>query len=326
MQSSIKSLYDLNSSIQALDNMQKQVEESLKMLLDKIKKQEERTQTQVNLSQSFLIAARANEKQKLVVFTKKGFDLDNASRNLASFSGVPVAREALVIKVSYCLYKLNEAKNDYNKAVKNRKNMQKKLDLNQKALKILKDTHEQVYLIGKHQSNQIRLYAIDATRKILSMENLQAQYKSTSDPNDSYSGNSNKSLNASGLGIDLSVYNEIERQFLEESSFDIIGGKIVAKRNKIFDRNEKDGNNKSNLERMQEGNAPLCEDGMSMELHHLKQENDGIIIELTSTEHKKYYKDLHLNNKESEINRNAFNTFRRNYYKKRAKELENETA
>ncbi|AFJ81925.1 hypothetical protein MWE_1186 [Helicobacter pylori XZ274] len=93
-------------------------------------------------------------------------------------------------------------------------------------------------------------------------------------------------------------------------------GKIVAKRNKIFDKNEKDGNNKSNLERMQEGNASLCKDGMSMELHHLKQEDDGIIIELISTEHKKYYKDLHLSKKESKINRSAFNAFRRNYYKK----------
>ncbi|GAA7461544.1 hypothetical protein ckin119_04510 [Helicobacter pylori] len=326
MQSSIKSLYDLNTSICALHEMQKQVQESLKTLLHEIKKQEERTQTQVDLSQSFLLVAKSNEVQKLAVVTKKGFDLANASRDLASFSGLPVAREALLVRVSYCSYKLNEAKNDYNKAVKNRKNMQKKLDLNQKALKILKDTHKQVYLTGKHQSNQIKLYAIDAAKKILGIKNLQAQYQSTSDPKDSYSDNLNKSLDASGLEIDLSIYNEIERQFLEESIFDIIGGKIVAKRNKIFDRNEKDGNNKSNLERMQDGNAPLCEDGMSMELHHLKQEDDGIVIELTSTEHKKYYKNLHLNNKESEINRNAFNTFRRNYYKKRAKELENETA
>nr|WP_231201410.1 hypothetical protein [Helicobacter pylori] len=33
-----------------------------------------------------------------------------------------------------------------------------------------------------------------------------------------------------------------------------------------------------------------------------------------------------MSKKESKINRSAFNAFRRNYYKKRAKELENETA
>ncbi len=159
------------------------------------------------------------------------------------------------------------------------------------------------FKFGKHQSNQINIYTTDAIRKISKIDSLQTQYRSTNDSRDLYSVKdiSNSDLSASDLGIDLSVYNEIERQFLEESVFDVVDGKIVSKRNKIFDKNEKDGNNKSNLERMQEGNAPLCKDGMSMELHHLKQEDDGIIIELTSTEHKKYYK-------------------------KRAKELENETA
>ncbi len=308
--------------------MQKEIQERLKMLLYKINQQIERIQTQVNLSKSFLIAAQANEAKKLAIVTKRGVEFAKASRDLASFSGLPIAREALATRVAYYSYKLNEAKNAYTKAIKNRKNMQKKLDLNQKALKILKNTQEQTHLIGKSKSNQISIYALSATRKILNIENLQAQYKLTSNANDLYHINDsfNKPFNISDLDIDLSAYNEVERKFLEESSFDVIDGKIVAKRNKIFNAQEKDGNDKSNLERMQEGNAPLCKDGMSMELHHLKQEDEGIVIELTSTEHKKYYKDLHLNKKESEIKRNAFNVFRRNYYKKRAKELENEAA
>ncbi len=328
MQSSIKSLDGLKTSVHALNNVQERVRENLKMLLHKIKKQKERVQTQITLSKSLLVTAKANEMQKLAVVTQKDVKFAKASRDLASFSGVPAAREVLATRVAYCLYKLNEAKNNHAKAVKNRKNMQKKLDLNQKALKILEDTQEQTLLVGRHQSNQINIYTTNAIRKISKIDSLQTQYRLTNDSRGLYSVKdiSNSDLSASDLGIDLSVYNEIERQFLEESVFDVVDGKIVSKRNKIFDKNEKDGNNKSNLERMQEGNAPLCKDGMSMELHHLKQEDDGIIIELTSTEHKKYYKDLHLSKKESEINRSAFNAFRRNYYKKRAKELENETA
>ncbi|ACD48465.1 hypothetical protein [Helicobacter pylori] len=140
MQSSIKSLDGLKTSVQALNNVQERVRENLKMLSHKIEKQKERVQTQITLSKSLLVTAQANEMQKLAVVTQKGAEFAKASRDLASFSGVLAAREGLATRVAYCLYKLNEAKNNHAKAVKNRKNMQKKLDLNQKALKILEDT------------------------------------------------------------------------------------------------------------------------------------------------------------------------------------------
>ncbi|GAA6985368.1 hypothetical protein ID0086_10470 [Helicobacter pylori] len=147
--------------------------------------------------------------------TQKGAKFAKASRDLASFSGVPAAREVLATRVACCLYKLNEARNNHAKAVKNRKNMQKKLDLNQKALKILEDTQEQTLLVGKHQSNQINIYTIDVIRKISKIDSLQTQYRLTNDSRDLYSVKdiSNSDISASDLGIDLSVYNEIERQF-----------------------------------------------------------------------------------------------------------------
>ncbi len=126
MQSSIKSLDGLKTSVQALNNVQERVRENLKMLLHKIKKQKESVQTQIALSKSLLIAARANEMQKLAVVTQKSVEFANASRDLASCSGVPAVREVLEARVAYCFYKLNEAKNNHDKAVKNRENMQKK--------------------------------------------------------------------------------------------------------------------------------------------------------------------------------------------------------
>ncbi|MGL2581306.1 hypothetical protein ACQJ5D_04825 [Helicobacter pylori] len=126
MQSSIKSLDGLKTSVQALNNVQERVRENLKMLLHKIKKQKESVQTQIALSKSLLIAAQANEMQKLAVVTQKSVKFTNASRDLASCSGVPAVREALAARVAYCFYELNEAKNNHAKAVKNRENMQKK--------------------------------------------------------------------------------------------------------------------------------------------------------------------------------------------------------
>ncbi len=52
-------------------------------------------QTQITLSKSLLITAQANEKQKLAVVTQKGIESAKASRDLASFSGVPAARERI---------------------------------------------------------------------------------------------------------------------------------------------------------------------------------------------------------------------------------------
>ncbi|WP_367703209.1 hypothetical protein E5P61_04900 [Helicobacter pylori] len=143
MQSSIKSLDGLKTSVQALNNVQERVRENLKMLLHKIEKQKESVQTQIALSKSLLVAAQANEKQKLAVVTQKSAEFAKASRDLVSCSGIPAVREASELRVACCSFKLNEAKNNHAKAVKNRKNMQKKLDLNQKALKILEDTQKQ---------------------------------------------------------------------------------------------------------------------------------------------------------------------------------------
>ncbi|GAB0054071.1 hypothetical protein YGH029_13930 [Helicobacter pylori] len=63
----------------------------------------------------------------MAVVTQKSVKFAKASKDLASCSGVPAVREVLAVRVGYCLYRLNEAKNNHAKAVKNRKNMQKNL-------------------------------------------------------------------------------------------------------------------------------------------------------------------------------------------------------
>ena len=114
----------------------------------------------------------------------------------------------------------------------------------------------------------------------------------------------------------------IEKALLKNARYVSIAGKLVAKRNSTFFPHVKDALGRSNIQRMKQGLAPIGKDGKAVELHHLKQKDDGLIIELTSKEHNINSKVLHQYKKESEINRNAFNKFKKLYWQKRAKDFE----
>jgi F0F1-type ATP synthase membrane subunit b/b' len=73
-----------------------------------------------------------------------------------------------------------------------------------------------------------------------------------------------------------------------------------------------------NIKEMLKGNAPFGYDGQRVNLHHLKQQRTGPIVELMATEHKKNYKVLHRYTKVSEIDRKEFAIFRKAWWKHRA--------
>ena len=113
----------------------------------------------------------------------------------------------------------------------------------------------------------------------------------------------------------------LEKTLLKNAKYVSRAGKLVAQRNSTFFPHVKDALGRSNIDRMKEGLAPLGKDGKAVELHHLKQKDNGMIIELTSKEHNVNSKVLHRYKKESEIDRNAFNKFKKQYWKERAKDL-----
>ncbi len=81
-----------------------------------------------------------------------------------------------------------------------------------------------------------------------------------------------------------------------------------------------------NLSRMENGRPPIGIDKEPIQLHHLKQQNGGVLIEmLAKDEHRKEYKMLHRYKNESEIDRNKFNAFRNSYWKVRARKLQDMT-
>ena len=114
----------------------------------------------------------------------------------------------------------------------------------------------------------------------------------------------------------------IEKELLKNAKYVEVYGKVVAKRNDIFDPYYRDALGRTNIERMKQGLAPIGVDGKSVELHHLKQEDDGIIVEVLSSEHKSYYKELHRYKSQSEIDREDFNRWKMRYWRKRAEDFE----
>ena len=80
---------------------------------------------------------------------------------------------------------------------------------------------------------------------------------------------------------------------------------------------------RTNIERMEQGLAPIGHDGKSINLHHKDQTNNSDILEITATEHRKRYAELHTNTGQtpSQINRKEFSNWRSRYWRNRAKEF-----
>ncbi len=99
----------------------------------------------------------------------------------------------------------------------------------------------------------------------------------------------------------------------------MINGKTALIRTDI-DLNLVDELGRTNLRRMELGLAPLDANGASYELHHIGQEADATLAILTQTEHDNA--TLHGYKIISEINRKAFATQRRKFWKTMATVLE----
>lgn len=77
----------------------------------------------------------------------------------------------------------------------------------------------------------------------------------------------------------------------------------------------------TNLDLIKEGKAPYGPDGEQINLHHIGQKHDSPLAELTNTEHKQNDGILHDKIKDSEIDRSAFRTDRRQYWQARYESL-----
>ncbi|MBI1681497.1 HNH/ENDO VII family nuclease [Citrobacter portucalensis] len=83
---------------------------------------------------------------------------------------------------------------------------------------------------------------------------------------------------------------------------------------------------RTNLERMEKGLPPQDADGKPYQLHHIGQNADSPLAELTQSEHMGggNNKILHDVTKESEIDRGDFKTERIDHWKQRAEDIKNQ--
>lgn len=114
-----------------------------------------------------------------------------------------------------------------------------------------------------------------------------------------------------------SAYTNIESKLIKNGVKDYIYGRVVIKNKNIFKLNYKDALGRSNCDRMLQGLAPIGIDDLPINLHHMKQKNDGELVEILDSEHKYYNKELHSYNSTSEIDRNKFNEWKKGYWKER---------
>lgn len=89
---------------------------------------------------------------------------------------------------------------------------------------------------------------------------------------------------------------------------------------------QEDQMGRTNKERAEQGLSPIDENGKAIELHHIGQETDSPLAELTLEEHRGKGNDgvLHDKTKETEINRNDFAVDKNAHWKERAGEGDNQ--
>ena len=111
-----------------------------------------------------------------------------------------------------------------------------------------------------------------------------------------------------------------EKQLYEQIGvkYENINGMDVYVRNDI-DPIRTDALGRTNLERMEHGLAPLDETGQSVEIHHIRQNPEGPLVELKSIEHEGNFELLHPNlESPSAIDRGEFAKIRAEHWKARA--------
>jgi hypothetical protein len=100
----------------------------------------------------------------------------------------------------------------------------------------------------------------------------------------------------------------------------VLGNEFV-KKNNLFNPTFLDATGKSNTDRMKMGLAPIGNDGNPINLHHMKQQKNGVLVEMSASEHRNHSNILHRYSRVSEIDREEFNLLKNAYWKMRAKDF-----
>lgn len=329
MQTDVKDVNILLQTVSFLSYNQEEIKNKINNILHSIENKKEIINNELSISNNFLNVAKVNEMQKQTILSQKTIQLTRAIQQeaVALSSGNPAAIASATAFVAKATHEEIIANREFQNARQNRIKMERRLELVQKAQYHI----EKLYENSKREFNS-QLTIINNSTEI-SKTRLS---KANSDLNNYLNSNNHvtepfpdKIANVIDNGIiNVEKYfktigiTELEHSLLDTAKINRSNGKIVAKRDNTFDPIYKDALGRTNKERMKDGLAPIGKDDKSIELHHLKQKDNGVMIELTSTEHNENSKVLHRYRSQSEINRSEFNKWKRKYWKERAEEFE----
>ncbi len=330
MQTNVLDVSILKQTVSFLRQQKLDIDEIVNIILKNFNKKKDEINIEINISNNYLIIAKTNEVQKQSILLKRTEELSRALQQqaIALSSGSPPAIAAATMFVSKATHEKIMADNEYKKSVQNRIYMEKRFELvklSQKHLNILFEEsnikfNSQLTLIHSFiEIANLRLNKADLhLNDYITLYNLKS--------NNNLLEQIIKSIDNGTLSVEKYFktigITDLEKGLLNDAKISRSNGKIVAKRNDTFSISYRDALGRTNKERMEEGLAPYGIDNKPIELHHLKQKDNGVMLELTNEEHKKNSKVLHRYETQSQIDRGNFKKWKIKYWKNRAKEFE----
>lgn len=341
MQVNVKNIEYIIESINILSKFSETIETITNEKINKIVRFLEEIIHELNLSNNFLSVAKVQETQKFVILTQKEVELASAlQREVAALaSGNPVAIAAASSYVAKKSHEVYIANQNYQRAKKNRINMERRVRLISKAKtqnerlleatkNIFKANISNINNLKTQISNRLQNaykelneYITHNNADSVELDNLyhitKINEKNRIDRQSKYSADLNEYISTTK---ELEVY---QNENLEE---DDINGRVVLKDTRI-DLNLKDAKERTNLERMEKGLAPLDDDGRPYNLHHIGQKVDSPLAELKDNIHKQNDSILHDKSITTEVHGGDINWDgeRANHWKKRAKKIKQDT-
>jgi len=340
MQVNVNNIEYIRESINILNKFSEHTEGVSSEKINKIIRFSEEIIQELHLSNNFLSVAKVQETQKLAILTQKEAQLASALQKEATAlaSGNPIAIAAASACVAQKSQEVYVANQNYQRAKRNRINMEKKVELVNRAKLQNERLLEETKNIFKANISGINSIKIQISIRLQNAYRELSEYFNHNDaksvelddlPSIFKLNEKNRINKQSGYGSDVNQYittikelDVYQNEKLEEAK---VNDRIVLQDNRI-DLNRKDAKDRTNLERMQKGLAPLDEDGRPYNLHHIGQKSDSPLAELKDGVHKEKDVILHDKTISTEVHGGNINwdSERANHWKQRAKKIKEE--
>lgn len=327
MQTDVRNINILLQTVSFLSYNQDEINNKINFIISELQNKKNIVNNELSVSNNFLNAAKVNEMQKQIILSQKKIELTRAIQQevAALTSGNPAAISMATSLVAIATQEEMIANREFQNSTQNRISMEMRVEIVSRAKYNIEQLYERSKIEFNSQLSIIKNFTEISKNRLTNSDLDLKKYLNmgliTTIPGKFSDMIDNGLLNAEKYFKTLGI-TDLEKSLLNDARIERSNGKIVAKRNNTFDPTYKDALGRTNKERMEDGLAPIGIDDKSLELHHLKQKDNGVMIELTNKEHNQNSKVLHKYRTQSEIDRREFNNWKRKYWKERAKEFE----